>query len=119
METTWTNILKYTVQCTPTCISFSCHLPRIPHYTALLIRSNTPSIHGTPRLCTQGHLPDVDHRQTVPWMPNSNIQPSIICYVDAVDPVKGASNPDLNCGLSAQLAPDVAQVNPGDNVQFE
>ncbi|KAF9231275.1 glycoside hydrolase family 61 protein [Melanogaster broomeanus] len=32
-------------------------------------------------------------------------------------PVKGTSNPDLNCGTGAQLAKDVASANPGSTVE--
>lgn len=39
--------------------------------------------------------------------------------MDDIGPVKGASNPDLNCGLSAQLAEMVVPANPGSNVTFQ
>lgn len=45
--------------------------------------------------------------------------PSIIRQVSSNSPVKGASNPDLNCGLSAQLAQDVAQANPGSQLEIQ
>ena len=35
-----------------------------------------------------------------------------------IGPVKGASNPDLNCGMSAQLASMVVPANPGSVMQF-
>ena len=42
---------------------------------------------------------------------------SAIRQVNTNSPVKGATNPDLNCGAGAQLAADVANANPGSNVQ--
>lgn len=42
---------------------------------------------------------------------------SIIRQVNTNSPVKGATNPDINCGASAQLAADVANANPGSTVQ--
>jgi hypothetical protein len=43
--------------------------------------------------------------------------PSIIRLVSTNSPVKGATNPDLNCGQSAQLASLVGNANPGSQVQ--
>jgi hypothetical protein len=48
--------------------------------------------------------------------PGGKTNPSIIRQISDIGPVKGASNPDLFCGLSAQVASDVAQANPGDTV---
>ncbi|KAF9218894.1 hypothetical protein BS17DRAFT_475740 [Gyrodon lividus] len=42
---------------------------------------------------------------------------SVIRQVNSNSPVKGASNPDLNCGAGAQLAKDVASANPGSTVE--
>ena len=42
---------------------------------------------------------------------------SVIRQINTNSPVKGASNPDLNCGAGAQLAADVANANPGSTVQ--
>jgi hypothetical protein len=42
---------------------------------------------------------------------------SIIRQVNTNSPVKGATNPDINCGASAQLAADVANANPGSTVE--
>ncbi|KAL4063407.1 glycoside hydrolase family 61 protein [Scleroderma yunnanense] len=44
---------------------------------------------------------------------------SIIRQVSSNSPVKGATNPDLNCGLSAQLAQDVGQANPGSQLEVQ
>ncbi|KAF9232369.1 glycosyl hydrolase family 61-domain-containing protein [Melanogaster broomeanus] len=42
---------------------------------------------------------------------------SVIRQINSNSPVKGASNPDLNCGTGAQLAKDVASANPGSTVE--
>ena len=42
---------------------------------------------------------------------------SVIRQVNTNSPVKGATNPDINCGAGAQLAADVANANPGSTVQ--
>ncbi len=51
---------------------------------------------------------------------NPNAQPtnSPIRQVSDIGPVKGASNPDLNCGLNAQLAATVVSANPGSVLDF-
>jgi len=43
--------------------------------------------------------------------------PSIIRTVTTNAPVKGATNPDINCGTGAQLASLVGNANPGSQVQ--
>lgn len=45
--------------------------------------------------------------------------PSIIRRIVDEGPVKGASNKDLNCGLSAAKAQLVASANPGSQFQFD
>jgi len=52
-------------------------------------------------------------------VPGAQATPSVIRQVSDISPVKGTSNPDLNCGLSAQLAADVATANPGDSLAFD
>jgi len=42
---------------------------------------------------------------------------SVIRQVNTNSPVKGATNPDINCGAGAQLAKDVANANPGSTVE--
>ena len=42
---------------------------------------------------------------------------SVIRQVNTNSPVKGATNPDINCGAGAQLAADVANANPGSTVE--
>ena len=43
---------------------------------------------------------------------------SPIRQIADIGPVKGATNPDINCGLSAQLASMVAPANPGSSMEF-
>ncbi|KAJ3986403.1 glycosyl hydrolase family 61-domain-containing protein [Lentinula detonsa] len=52
-------------------------------------------------------------------VPGAQPTSSVIRQVSDISPVKGASNPDLNCGLSAQFAADVADANPGDDLAFD
>ncbi|KAF8132809.1 glycoside hydrolase family 61 protein [Boletus edulis] len=42
--------------------------------------------------------------------------PSIIRQITDIDPVKGASNPSLSCGLNATMAASVATANPGSQI---
>lgn len=51
-------------------------------------------------------------------VPNANPVPSIVRQINDVAPVKGASNPYLNCGQDAQLASVVANANPSSQLQF-
>jgi hypothetical protein len=51
--------------------------------------------------------------------PGGAMDPSVIRQVADVVPVKGATNPDINCGLKAQPAALVASANPGDKVSFD
>ena len=48
----------------------------------------------------------------------SSNAPSPIRQIGDIGPVKGATNPDINCGLSAQLASLVVPANPGSNFTF-
>ncbi|KAH7890299.1 glycosyl hydrolase family 61-domain-containing protein [Phlebopus sp. FC_14] len=47
---------------------------------------------------------------------SSSSTSSVIRQVANNSPVKGTTNPDLNCGASAQVAADVADANPGSQV---
>ncbi|KAM6495227.1 glycoside hydrolase family 61 protein [Amanita muscaria] len=51
--------------------------------------------------------------------PSAPLNPSILRQVSDIGPVKGTSNPDLSCGLSATLASQVANANPGSTVQWD
>ena len=56
---------------------------------------------------------EADHRH---FLDNSGDSP--IRLIDDIDPVKGASNPNLSCGQGAALAAIVAPANPGSSVAF-
>lgn len=45
--------------------------------------------------------------------------PSGIRKVDDVTPIKGAKNPDVECGIKAQPASQVLSANPGDALTFD
>lgn len=49
-------------------------------------------------------------------IPGGSTNPSAIRQVSTIDPVKGSSNPSLNCGMNAAMASDSASVNPGSQV---
>lgn len=51
-------------------------------------------------------------------VPGGRDNPSVIFQISDVSPVKGASNPSLNCGLNATPATLVASANPGDKIDF-
>ncbi|KAI0638726.1 glycosyl hydrolase family 61-domain-containing protein [Trametes polyzona] len=61
----------------------------------------------------------IDGKQYPGNVPNNYKGPSPIRLVSDISPVKGASNPDLNCGLNAQLAELVVPANPGSTVEFQ
>jgi hypothetical protein len=44
--------------------------------------------------------------------------PSPIRQIADIGPVKGVTDPDINCGLSAQLASLVVPANPGSSLSF-
>ncbi|KAF9232370.1 glycoside hydrolase family 61 protein [Melanogaster broomeanus] len=49
--------------------------------------------------------------------PGDNSNSGVIRTVSTIDPVKGATNPSMNCGMDAALAADVANANPGSQLQ--
>ncbi|KAF5346454.1 hypothetical protein D9756_010023 [Leucocoprinus leucothites] len=51
--------------------------------------------------------------------PGGQGNPSVIRQVSENSPVKGADNPDLNCGMSAKPASLNANANPGDTISFD
>ncbi|RDX45012.1 hypothetical protein OH76DRAFT_1408439 [Lentinus brumalis] len=51
--------------------------------------------------------------------PGSDEGPSPIRRVAEIDPVKGASNPDMFCGLKAQVAEVTAPANPGSSFTIQ
>jgi hypothetical protein len=51
-------------------------------------------------------------------IPGGATNPSIIRQISDISPVKGATNPSMNCGLNSQLASQVAAADPGDVLSF-
>ena len=51
-------------------------------------------------------------------VPNSGKNDSAIRLINNVDPVKGATTRDINCGQDAQIASQVASAMPGSNLTF-
>ena len=51
-------------------------------------------------------------------VPGAQPTDSPIRQIADISPVKGAQNPDINCGLAAQLATMVVPANPGSVVEF-
>ena len=60
----------------------------------------------------------IDGKRYVGNVPSGDTNPSVIRQVSDISPVKGTSNPALNCGLNAQLATLVANANPGSAMAF-
>jgi AA9 family protein len=51
-------------------------------------------------------------------VPAAKPSDSPIRQISDISPVKGSSNPSLNCGLNAQLATMVVSANPGSVMEF-
>jgi len=51
-------------------------------------------------------------------IPAAKASDSPIRQTSDIGPVKGSSNPSLNCGLNAQLATMVVSANPGSVMEF-
>ncbi|KAL4062371.1 glycoside hydrolase family 61 protein [Scleroderma citrinum] len=49
-------------------------------------------------------------------IPGGSTNPSVIRQISTISPVKGSSNPSLNCGMNATMASDVANANPGSQI---
>jgi len=73
-----------------------------------------------PQVYAHGYVAQVTIDGTVYHgnVPNAQPTPSIVRQINTIDPVKGASNPYLNCGQDAQKAALVANANPGSKLQF-
>ncbi|KAF9233580.1 glycoside hydrolase family 61 protein [Melanogaster broomeanus] len=73
-----------------------------------------------PQVQAHGYVAQVaiDGKIYIGNVPNAQPTPAIVRQINDVSPVKGASNPYLNCGQDAQKAALVAPVNPGSNLQF-
>ena len=86
-----------------------------PAFRAFLLAAVAASIDAHGFLYTV----TIDGKCYVGNVPNGNANPSAIRQVSGVNPIKGASNPDLNCGFDAQLATLVADANPGSAMAFD
>ncbi|KAI0694067.1 glycosyl hydrolase family 61-domain-containing protein [Cytidiella melzeri] len=51
-------------------------------------------------------------------LPNATPNPSVVRQISSVDPVKGTSNANLNCGQDAQKASLLADAQPGSSLSF-
>ncbi|KAI9070003.1 lytic polysaccharide monooxygenase, partial [Trametes sanguinea] len=76
---------------------------------------------AVPYVAAHGYLAQVsiDGKAYAGNIPNNYQGPSPIRLVSDIGPVKGASNPDLFCGLEAQIAELVVPANPGSAVAFQ
>ena len=85
-----------------------------PAFCALLLTAIAASVdaHGFVYTVT------IDGKRYIGNVPSGDTNPSVIRQVSDINPVKGVSNPDLNCGLSAQLSSLVADANPGSAMAF-
>jgi len=81
-------------------------------FVVLLLTAISASAHG---YVAEVDIAGKSYKGNVPGGP---ADPSIIFQVSDVSPVKGASNPSLNCGLDATPATLVASANPGDKISF-
>lgn len=50
--------------------------------------------------------------------PGASAKASPIRQISTTDPVKGATNKNINCGQNAKVASLVAAANPGDTMSF-
>jgi hypothetical protein len=73
-----------------------------------------------PQVQAHGYVAQVaiDGKVYIGNVPNAQPTPSIVRQINDVSPVKGASNPYLNCGQDAQNAALVADANPGSQLNF-
>ncbi|KAI9567884.1 glycoside hydrolase family 61 protein [Boletus coccyginus] len=79
-----------------------------------------PLLAYVPQVRAHGYVAQVtiDGKAYAGNVPNAQPTPSIIRQINDISPVKGASNPYLNCGQDAQKADLVANANPGSRLQF-
>jgi Auxiliary Activity family 9 (formerly GH61) len=93
--------------------------PMIPHVLLLL----SPILAFLPSATAHGFLTRVvidgtTYTGNAPTDATTQTIDSPIRQIGDIGPVKGASNPYLNCGLAAQLATMVVPANPGSVVEF-
>jgi hypothetical protein len=80
----------------------------------------SPLLAFLPSASAHGYLSKVviDSTPYVGNVPGARSTDSPIRQISDIGPVKGAQNPDLNCGLGAKLATTVVPANPGSVVEF-
>ncbi|KIM86522.1 glycoside hydrolase family 61 protein [Piloderma croceum F 1598] len=74
------------------------------------------SAHGYVSVLAVDGTPYKGQEPTEDGQPNV---PSVVRRISTIDPVKGASNPFLNCGQNATAASLVAPTNPGSALTFQ
>jgi hypothetical protein len=79
-----------------------------------------PLLAFLPSASAHGYLSKVviDSTPYTANVPGAKPTDSPVRQISDIGPVKGAQNPDLNCGLSAKLATMVVPANPGSVVEF-
>ncbi|KAJ3715316.1 glycosyl hydrolase family 61-domain-containing protein [Lentinula raphanica] len=88
-------------------------------FSSVLCLAGLPSVFAHGYLAYLGIVDGQSYTNYTGNVPNADPNPSVIRQVSDISPVKGASNPDLNCGLNAQFAEKVASANPGDLLVFD
>ena len=88
----------------------------IRHRISTLILSLLLAAAAAPHVAAHGFVWQVSVNSEVYKgnTPNGATNPSAIRQISDISPVKGAGNPDINCGLSAKPASLIATANPGD-----
>ena len=88
----------------------------LPHLIFVL----TPILSLLPSVAAHGFITKVviDGTTYTGNVPGAQPSDSPIRQISDISPVKGASNPSLNCGLNAKLATMVVSANPGSVVDF-
>lgn len=81
-----------------------------------LIFASSVLAHGFVDVLTLGSQAYQGQEPTEDGQPNNA---SVIRRISKIDPVKGATNPDVNCGNSAEAVSSNANANPGDKVLFK
>jgi hypothetical protein len=73
-----------------------------------------------PLVAAHGFIQDmkVDGKLFKSSPPNGQQTPSAIRQVSSIEPIKGAKNPDINCGPSAKPASLSADAMPGSKLEF-
>ena len=78
-----------------------------------LLFTSSVLAHGFVDILTIGSQAYQGQEPSEDGQPNSA---SVIRRISTIDPVKGATNPDVNCGYSAEAASLNANASPGDRV---